>query len=73
LTFEGQVTQIAGHTDDGELEPIFMVLAKVPNPEGLLKPGMTGHAKIYCGKRPAYKILLWRIVRWFRVEFWSWF
>ncbi len=73
VTFSGEVTKIAGQTDQGELEPIFVVTAEIPNPEGLIKPGMTGHAKIYCGKRPAYKIIFWRIVRWFRVEFWSWY
>jgi putative peptide zinc metalloprotease protein len=73
ITFDGQVIRVSGQTEEGELEPIFVVTAVVANPDGLLKPGMTGHAKIYCGKRPAYKILLWRMVRWFRVEFWGWF
>lgn len=73
ITFDGNVIRVSGQTEEGELEPIFVVTAVVANPDGLLKPGMTGHAKIYCGKRPAYKILLWRMVRWFRVEFWGWF
>jgi hypothetical protein len=34
---------------------------------------MTGRAKIYCDKWPIAKIVLWRAIRWFRVEFWSWF
>ncbi len=73
ITFHGQVTVVAEQTEAGQLQPIFVVTAVAPNTDRLLKPGMTGHAKIYCGKRPAYKILLWRIVRWFRVEFWGWF
>ena len=73
ITFDGEVTTVAEETEEGQLQPIFVVTAVAPNPDGLLKPGMTGHAKIYCGKRPAYKILLWRIVRWFRVEFWGWY
>jgi putative peptide zinc metalloprotease protein len=73
VTFDGEVTIVAEQTEEGQLQPIFVVTAVAPNIDGLLKPGMTGHAKIYCGKRPAYKILLWRIVRWFRVEFWGWF
>ncbi len=73
ITFDGEVTTVAEETEEGQLQPIFVVTAVAPNPDGLLKPGMTGHAKIYCGKRPAYKILLWRLVRWFRVEFWGWY
>lgn len=73
ITFHGEVTIVAEQTEAGQLQPIFVVTAVAPNPDRLLKPGMTGHAKIYCGKRPAYKILLWRIVRWFRVEFWGWY
>ena len=73
ITFHGEVTIVAEQTEAGQLQPIFVVTAVAPNPDRLLKPGMTGHAKIYCGKRPAYKILLWRLVRWFRVEFWGWY
>ncbi len=73
LTFNGVVTRISGQAESGELQPVFVVTAEAANTNGLMKPGMTGHAKIYCGKWPAYKVLLWRIVRWFRVEFWSWY
>jgi hypothetical protein len=73
ITFEGKVTRIAEQTEEGELQPIFVVTAEVPNIDGLLKPGMTGHAKIYCGKQPAYRIVLRRLVRWIRVEFWGWY
>lgn len=73
ITFEGKVTLISEQTEEGELEPIFVVTAEAANKDALLKSGMTGHAKIYCGKRPAYKIILRRLVRWIRVEFWGWY
>lgn len=73
ITFEGKITRIAEQTEQGELQPIFVVTAEASNPEGLLKSGMTGHAKIYCGKERVYKILFRRFVRWFRVEFWGWY
>ena len=73
VTFAGVVTRISGQTETGGLQPIFVVTGEAHNSQMLMKPGMTGHAKIYCGKRPIYKIILWRVVRWFRVEFWSWF
>jgi multidrug efflux pump subunit AcrA (membrane-fusion protein) len=73
VTFDGVITKISGQTETGELQPVFAITAHVSNTDGLMKPGMTGRAKIYCGKQPIYKVLLWRMVRWFRVEFWSWF
>jgi multidrug resistance efflux pump len=72
-TFDAVVTKISGQTESGELQPVIVATANAANTNGLMKPGMTGRAKIYCGKLPIYKVLLWRIVRWFRVEFWSWF
>ncbi len=72
-TLDGIVTKISGQTEQDNVQQVFIVTAKAPNTLGLMKPGMTGRAKIYCGKWPIYKILLWRVVRWFRVEAWSWF
>jgi len=73
ITFDGKVARISEQTEEGELQPIFVVTAEAPNAEGLLKSGMTGHAKIYCGKERAFKIMFKRFVRWFRVEFWGWY
>ncbi len=38
----------------------------------LLKPQMTGTAKIHCGERRVIALLSRRLVRYLRVEFWSW-
>jgi hypothetical protein len=38
----------------------------------LLRPAMSGRAKIYCGQGNALNLLCRRFVRYFRVEFWSW-
>jgi hypothetical protein len=38
----------------------------------LLKPEMTGNAKILCGTRPLLELLTRRLARYIRVEFWSW-
>jgi hypothetical protein len=45
---------------------------EIDNPDLLLKPEMTGNAKIYCGSRPIFELLTRRIARYIRVEFWSW-
>ena len=46
------------------------VTTEVDNAEGLLKPEMTGNAKIYCGKRPLFELMTRRLVRYVRTEFW---
>ncbi len=38
----------------------------------LLKPGMSGYAKVFCGKMKLVSLLTRRIVRYLRVEVWSW-
>lgn len=73
ITYSGTVTKIDPLVVyDKNGRPIFWVTAYVPNGDGLLKAGMTGKAKINCGKWPIYKIILWRLVRYLRIEFWSW-
>ena len=51
---------------------IFPVTCKIENQDHLLKPGMTGYAKVYCGKLKLASLLTRRIVRYLRVEVWSW-
>ena len=73
LTYSGVVTKIVPHVFHRENDrKVFHVYAQASNIEGLLKPGMTGKAKINCGKRPLYRLILWRVVRFLRIEFWSW-
>lgn len=48
------------------------VTTLIDNSDALLKPGMTGMAKIYCGERRIIDLVLRRASRTFRVEFWSW-
>jgi len=72
-TFYGVVTRIAHQGEKYKSRQVFFVTSKIANPELLLKPGMTGQAKIYCGKRNIAYLLLRRIVSWIRVEVWSWF
>lgn len=73
LAYSGIVTRIDPLVvDDADQKPVIVVTANVANSEGLLKPGMTGKAKINCGKKPLYWLILWRLVRYLRVEFWSW-
>jgi putative peptide zinc metalloprotease protein len=72
LSFWGKVTKISQMADAGGLKKIFPVTCKIENRDYLLKPGMTGYAKVYCGKRSLFSLLTRRIVRYLRVEVWSW-
>jgi multidrug efflux pump subunit AcrA (membrane-fusion protein) len=73
LTYAGVVTKIEPPIiDKADKLRVVVVNAKIVNSDGALKPGMTGKAKINCGNWPIYRLILWRIVRYIRVEFWSW-
>ena len=51
---------------------IIRVTSKIDNEDILLKSQMTGNAKIFCGKRRLFDLVTRRLVRYIRVEFWSW-
>jgi multidrug resistance efflux pump len=75
LSFEGKVTSIAPIATKGEQkwEPrTILVGTELENTSLLLKPEMTGNAKILCGKRRIFDLLTRRLARYIRVEFWSW-
>ena len=58
--------------DAGKSINTILVTTEIDNGGGLLKPGMTGMAKIYCGQRRIIDLVTRRVSRTFRVEFWSW-
>ncbi len=47
-----------------------IVHCQIRNPDGRLKPGMTGFGKVISGKNTMGIILLTRGIRYFRTEFW---
>jgi multidrug resistance efflux pump len=73
--FEGKVIAIAPTVTKRENtfdERTILVITRLDNASLLLKPDMSGNAKIYCGERRLIEIIARRIVRFVRVEFWSW-
>ena len=50
----------------------ILVTTEIDNQSRLLKPGMTGHAKIFCGQRRLIDIISRRVARTIKVQFWSW-
>jgi multidrug efflux pump subunit AcrA (membrane-fusion protein) len=73
--FQGRVTAIAPAAvkeEEGWRGKVFRVTTTLENPDLLLRPEMTGTAKIYCGERWLFDVLTRRLARYLRVEFWSW-
>jgi multidrug resistance efflux pump len=72
--FEGRVIAIAAAAVEpqGQRSRVVKATIELANAEGLLKPSMTGYARISCGKRRALDVLTRGIRRFLRVEFWSW-
>lgn len=74
-SFSGRVTAVAPAAVEGKREwrgKIFRVMTEIDNPDRLLRPEMTGMAKISCGSRPLFEVVTRRLARYVRVEFWSW-
>jgi hypothetical protein len=51
---------------------MVLIVTQLENGSLLLRPGMTGKAKIYCGERRVIDLVIRRLARLVRVEFWSW-
>jgi len=72
LSFWGKVTRISQAANVEGTKKTFTVTCKIENKNYLLKPGMSGYAKVYCGKMRLASLLTRRMVRYLRVEVWSW-
>jgi putative peptide zinc metalloprotease protein len=76
--FAGTVTGIApvatppAEKENPQAPRTVLVMTQLENPSLQLHPEMSGRAKIDCGGQNALQLLLRRFVRYFRVEFWSW-
>ncbi len=86
-TFHGTVTSIAtsaqgsagtisqaGVFTSGSADPnkSIIVTTRIDNQSLLLKPEMTGQAKIFCGQRGIADLITRRLALTFRVALWSW-
>jgi putative peptide zinc metalloprotease protein len=73
-SFTGRVKAIAPAAieESGLGRKIFRVTIAMDGASDLLKPEMTGNAKIFCGRRSVAELLTRRLARYVRVEFWSW-
>ena len=54
----------------GAVQSTVSVYCAITGAPDQLKPGMSGHARIVCGRRPIAKVLGERVMRTVRTEFW---
>ncbi|HVX09575.1 MAG TPA: efflux RND transporter periplasmic adaptor subunit [Pirellulales bacterium] len=69
-TFEAKVERIAPAATGGDHQSTVVVYSRLLNGATALKPEMTGHARIYCGKKPIGQIGMDYVLRFIRTEFW---
>ena len=67
--FEGRVEVIAPVVQTINGQQMIMVRTRLLNEDGVLKPDMTGVARIYCGQRRIIDIMTRRMVRWIKIDF----
>src|SRR2546422_7839178 len=69
-TFEGRVSFLGELPVDSLPDVRFPVRAKVPNPDGLLRPGMAAHVKVLTRSTSVAGRALRGPVRWLRLVWW---
>jgi multidrug resistance efflux pump len=68
--FHATVDEIAPVATEHDTGSAILVRAHMKNESGVLKPGMTGVAKIYCGLSVVAHVFTRDLVRFVRTEFW---
>ena len=68
--FQAKVERIAPAAVRGELQSTIIVYCHLEDSSTDMRPGMTGYARIYTGRRPVGEIVSDRILRFLRTEFW---
>jgi multidrug resistance efflux pump len=70
-SFEAHVRAIAPVALESDSLRKVVIQGDLENPDGILKPGMTGVGKIRCGRRLIGDLVTRRAIRWLRTEFWE--
>ncbi|MBI1913640.1 MAG: efflux RND transporter periplasmic adaptor subunit [Planctomycetes bacterium] len=69
-TFQERLARVAPVAARGEAQGTMSVYCELPAPPSGLRPGMTGFARVQVGRRPVGAVLLDRVLRFLRTEFW---
>jgi putative peptide zinc metalloprotease protein len=70
IAFHGSVVSVAPVAGKNTDRTVVIVTSRLDNPDLLLRSGMTGNAKVYCGKRRIIDLWTRKVIRFIRVEFW---
>jgi putative peptide zinc metalloprotease protein len=70
--FEGAVTLIDRNVTSQPTGNVIKVIATIDNPDGLLRTGMEGRAKIEGVQMPLWKAYSLGIMRFIQIQVWSW-
>jgi multidrug resistance efflux pump len=72
-TWSGKVILIASDAQPNQaLGNIVRVVADIPNPDGQLRPHMSGYAKVRTAEMPVWESFTRALARFVLVEMWSW-
>jgi len=69
---QGVVVDMEPNVTHQEYAKTMTVVSRIDNPDGALRAGMTGYAKIDGGSQPVWEVFSRAWVRFFYVEAWSW-
>jgi multidrug efflux pump subunit AcrA (membrane-fusion protein) len=69
---EAAPSPVTSLTSSSNTKRTILVTTQIDNHSLLLKPEMTGQAKILCGRRRALDLVTRRLAHTVKVEFWSW-
>jgi putative peptide zinc metalloprotease protein len=72
MEFTGKVTLIDRNVTQKSTGNVIKVIATIDNPEGLLKTGMAGRAKVVGTTMPVWQAFTLAITRFFKIQVWSW-
>jgi putative peptide zinc metalloprotease protein len=68
----GGQTATTSSSGSANINKTILVNTQIENQSLLLKPEMTGQAKIFCGQRRIFDLITWRTARTLKVDVWSW-
>jgi RND family efflux transporter MFP subunit len=72
LSWHGAVDVVSPQAQPGDGVRTFAARVPVSNSDAVLRSGMTGHAKIFIGYRPAGYVLLRKPALWLWQTLWNW-
>src|SRR4051812_24589448 len=72
-TFKGTVDIVSPKSETAGDHRVYFARVTVANPEGEMRPGMQGRAKVNTGWRPLGYVLLRRPAMWIWSLLWNWF